>query len=87
VVQEVQQPGVGVLGFLDQQHHRLDRREPLEEQPPPGEQFLARQRRPAGAAEADTEQAGQPGTDEGPFAGVRDEPVQPGGQLGGGGFG
>ena len=40
VIQEVQQPAVGVLGVLDQQHHRRFRGEALEEQPPPREQFL-----------------------------------------------
>ena len=60
MVQEIQQPRVGVLGILDQQHHRVLRREPLEEQPPPGEQLLPRQRRPAVPGERDAEQPAQP---------------------------
>ena len=35
VVDEVQQPGVGPLQVLEDEHHRPGRRETLEEQPPP----------------------------------------------------
>ena len=52
VIQEIQQPGVGVLGVLHQQHHRVLGREPLEEQPPPGEQLLPGQRGPVVAPAA-----------------------------------
>jgi hypothetical protein len=44
MVQEVQQPVVGVLGVLHQQHDGHLRGQALEEQPPSGEQFLPRQR-------------------------------------------
>ena len=60
VVQEVQQPGVGVVGVLDQQHHRILGRQPLEEQPPPGEQFLPRQRLPLIPLSGHAEQSAQP---------------------------
>ena len=50
VVQEVQQAGVGVLGVLDQQHHRLLGGQPLEEQPPAGEQLLPASGAPASPA-------------------------------------
>jgi len=58
VVQEVQQAGVGVLGVLDQQHHRLGRGQPLEEQPPSREQLLPGQGRGGGVCcEGHSEQA------------------------------
>jgi hypothetical protein len=45
VVQKVEQTGVGVLRVLDEQHDRLHLGQPLEEQPPAGEELLARHRR------------------------------------------
>ena len=40
VVEEVQQPRVGVLDVLHEQDHRVGRRQPLEEDPPAGEELL-----------------------------------------------
>ena len=88
VVQEVQQPGVGVLGVLDQQHHRLHspraarRTAATRRTVPPA---TARPRRPP--SDRDAEQAAQPGPDVGPLGRVGHEPVQPVGQLGRGDLG
>jgi hypothetical protein len=87
VVQEVQQPGVGMLGVLDQQHHRVLGRQPLEEQPPPGEQLLPGQRDPVVPRERDTEQTAQPHPHIAALSGVGYVPVQALFQLGRGGLG
>ena len=82
VVQEVQQAAVGVLGVLDQQHDRRLSRQPLEEQPPPGEQLLSGEGgRAVGRAHA--QQPAQPDAHVRPLLRIREEPVQAGGQLAG----
>ena len=70
VVEEVEQPGVRVLGVLDHEHDRLDRGHPLEEEPPAGEQLLLRQR----------DRRGRPGTGRraGVPAGCRRTRARPG---------
>ena len=60
MIQEIQQPRVGALGVLHHQHHRALGGEPLEEQPPPGEQLLPAQRPPAIPGEGHSEQPAQP---------------------------
>ena len=82
MIQELQQPRVGVLGILHQQHHRILGRQPLEEQPPPGEQLLPRQGTPAVLSDRDAEQQAQPKPDVGPFSPIGRDPVQPLRQLG-----
>ena len=81
MVQELQQPGVGVLGVLDQQHCRSLRSEALEEQPPPGEQLLPRQRPPVILRRSDAEQPAQPRPDIGPLAGSGTYRSSPSAQL------
>ena len=49
--------------------------------PPPGEQLLARQGRLAVPRELHPQQAAQPRPDVRPLTRIRDEPIQPGGQL------
>jgi len=82
MVQKVQQRRIGVLGILDQQHHRLGLGEPFEEQPPAREQLLAAQRRVAVAGIADAEQPTKPRAHIGPLGRVGHEPGQSAGQLG-----
>ena len=82
VIKELQQPAIGILGILDQQHHRQLRREALEEQPPPREQLLSRQRDRATSRGSYAQQPAQPRLDVRPLAGVSNEPLEPVGQLG-----
>jgi hypothetical protein len=76
-----------MLGILDQQHHRLVPRQALEEQPPPGEQLLPRQRTSTISGEHHPEQPPQPHPYVGSLIGIGDKSVQPSGQLGGRGVG
>jgi len=76
-----------VLGVLDHQHHRLHRGEPFEEQPPPREQLLPRERGGAVRRGRDAEQPTQPRRHVVPLAGIRDELFQPLVELGRCGFG
>ena len=87
MIQEVEQPGVGVLGVLDHQHHRVHRREALEEQPPPAEQLLPGQRAAAALGPRHAEQPAQPVAHVGPLALLRHEPLQAVLELGRGGLG
>ena len=87
VVEEVEQGRVGVLRVLDQQHHRADVGQSLEEQPPAGEQLLAAERGVGVAGIANAEQPGEPRADVDLFGRVRDELRQPRGQLAGGDLG
>jgi hypothetical protein len=66
VVQEVQQAGVGVLRVLDQQDHRVLGRQPLEEQPPAGEQLLPGQGFTAVPGERHAEQPALAGAPQSP---------------------
>ena len=72
VVEEVQQARVGVLGVLDQQHYGVDGGEAFQEQPPPGEQLLPRQRLPAVPCAADAKQQAEPGADVAPLRRIGD---------------
>ena len=87
VVEKIEQPVVGVLGVLDQQHDRHLRGEALEEQAPAGEQFFPGQRAAGVTREGHPQQAAQPDARVGPLARIGHELVQPGAQLGRGDLG
>ena len=77
MIQEVQQARVGVLGVLDQQHHRATLREPLEEQPPPREQLLPGQQARRRPREATPEQPAEPQRRHRPARRIGNEALQP----------
>ncbi len=81
MIHKLQQPRVGILRVLDQQHHRLGHGEPLEEQPPPGEQLLPGQRDSRVGGHRHPQQPTQPHPHIGALGRIRDELGQPVGQL------
>ena len=72
MLDEVQQPRIRPLQVFEHEDHRLMLGEPLEEQPPAGEQLLATQ---AGLRHAD--QRAQPRRQELAVGGVGDPAVKP----------
>jgi hypothetical protein len=76
MIGKVQQANVGVLDILNQEHHRVLGRQPLEEQPPAGEQLLPGQWGPGVRRECDTQQPPQPHPRVRPLVRIWDEPVQ-----------
>ncbi len=72
VVEEVQQAGVGVLRVFDEEDDRRADGEPLEEQPPAGEQFLAVKDRFAWPGIGHAQQSGQPDFHVTALCGVRE---------------
>ena len=84
VVHEVEEPGVAVLGVLDEEHHRLRVGQPLEEQPPSGEKLLTSQVAVGVAGQRDPQKSTQAWTDVVPFGRVGHERLQTVDELGGG---